>query len=130
MARKPQTRSATEQETQAAIVDAIALCGLEVLHTSAFRQKGSSGVSKGLPDLFIVHPGMPWTYMGIEVKKPGPIKWSSIEQEIAGTSLRFATAQSPVEALTAIRAWLLDVTRSHLPHDCIWKIENVLWSLQ
>lgn len=130
MARKQQTRSATEAETQAAIVDAIALCGLEVLHTSAFKQKGASGVSKGIPDLLIPHPALPWTYMGIEVKKPGTIKWSSPEQEAAARALRFATVQTAAQAISAIRVWLLDVIPGHLEHDCIWKIDNVLRSLQ
>jgi hypothetical protein len=57
-----------EHEVQAQIVDALRLCGLVVQETTAYRQKGSSGVDKGVPDLLVWVPGFK-TAIGLEVKR-------------------------------------------------------------
>lgn len=63
---------ATESDIQEGIVKALELLGCTVLHTSAFRQKGPSGVSKGVPDLLFRHSAWPeFVFAGMEVKRPG-----------------------------------------------------------
>lgn len=57
-----------EHEVQAQIVDALRLCGLVVQETTAYRQKGASGVDKGIPDLLVWIPGFK-TAIGLEVKR-------------------------------------------------------------
>ena len=57
-----------EHHVQKAIVDALRLAGLEVQETTAYRQKGSSGVDKGVPDLLVYIPGLP-IIIGLEVKR-------------------------------------------------------------
>lgn len=56
-----------EHEVQKAIVDALRLCGFVVQETTAYRQKGASGVDKGIPDLLVWVPGLPCA-IGLEVK--------------------------------------------------------------
>ncbi len=122
--RSPKPR---EHEIQAAIVDALHLAGLTVYETTAYRQKGASGVDKGIPDLLVVHPEMQSTYMGIEVKRPGPVTWSSIEQRIAHAEGHFALAQCPREALRLVMNWLLVTRTGGLTVD---KLERTLRGLE
>jgi hypothetical protein len=102
-------RQPREHEIQAAIVDALRLAGLTVYETTAYRQRGASGVDRGIPDLLICHPSAMYTYLGIEVKRPGPIRWSSPEQGRAYAEHRFALAQSPEQALRVVHAWLFAI---------------------
>lgn len=99
----------TEHQTQQRIKDALLLAGFGVWHTSAFKQKGPSGVTKGIPDLLVWHDLIPNTFLGIEVKKRGRIKWSSDEQESAFKCGRFALAQSEPEAVRTALLWLEDL---------------------
>jgi hypothetical protein len=92
-------RALKESDVQKLIVDALRLAGLTVLHTSAYRQKGPSGVSKGVPDLLVAHPLLQGCFIGIEVKKPGAIKWSSEEQRLLYETGCTLVAQSPGDAL-------------------------------
>ncbi len=122
--RKPK---ATEHEIQAAIVDALRLAGLTVYETTAYRQKGPSGVDKGIPDLLVCSDQLPWTYLGIEVKRPGcENKFSSSEQERACSERRFVVATSPEEALGHAAYWLQAVSIS----DTIESINRVLRALK
>lgn len=103
-------RPISETQLQNLIVDALQLAGLTVYHTSAFKQKGASGVSKGIPDLLVVHPQIQCCFIGIEVKRPGPIdkiRWSSPEQKEGYYSKHFHLAQSPEDALRAVIASLV-----------------------
>lgn len=94
-----------KQETlvQGAIVSYLRLLGHQVWHTSAFRQSGPSGVSKGVPDLLVLPKGgEPGVLIGIEVKRSGKLVWSSPEQEAAFLNGAFSVAQSPEAA-----AWIV-----------------------
>lgn len=48
---------------------------------------------------------IPWTYFGLEIKRPGKIQFSSHEQAEAAQMQRFEIAQNPTEALTKARMW-------------------------
>jgi hypothetical protein len=99
--------AATEHQVQAAIVDALRLAGFTVRETTAYRQKGPSGVDKGIPDLLVCHADIPSVYLGLEVKRPGrPVRYSSSEQRIAAGRNEFQIAKGPVEALEAA-LWFL-----------------------
>lgn len=101
-------RKATEHEIQKAIVDAVRLCPfLTVYETTAYRQKGGSGVDKGIPDLLISYRFIHFTFLGLEVKADAAnIKWSSEEQRRAFLEKRIAVTDSPGGALAAIREWI------------------------
>lgn len=98
-----------EHEVQAAIVDAITHCGFVVFETTAFRQKESSGVDKGIPDLLVACTLHPFTYFGIEVKRPGNVRFTSPEQKQAYRDRRFVIAQSVQDALAELDRWLADM---------------------
>lgn len=100
-----------EHDVQKQIVDALVLAGFEVLETTAYRQKGSSGVAKGIPDLLVSHKVLPLTFLGIEVKLPGEIKWSSPEQKQLADEGRFTVAQSPAQAVSVAHCWLDSMVR-------------------
>jgi hypothetical protein len=95
-----------EHELQKQIVDALHLAGFEVMETTAYRQKGPTGVDKGIPDLLVSHKILPVTFLGIEVKLPGKIKWSSLEQSELWERGRFHVAQSPEQAVEQASKWL------------------------
>lgn len=105
-------RQASEHEIQAAIVDALRLAGFSVRETTAYKQRGSSGIDKGIPDLLIAHPLAPQIYLGIEVKRPGEIKWSSTEQHQAFLASEFWIATSPEEGIRQV----LDFVDERIPH--------------
>lgn len=87
----------TETQLQAAIVEVLKLAGFSVKHTSAFRQTGPSGVSKGIPDLLVSHRGIPLCYFGMEVKLPsGKL---SPEQQQAVSAREYVVVRSPIDAL-------------------------------
>lgn len=72
-----------EDEVQKAITDALTLARIPFYETTAFRQKGSTGVDKGVPDLLVPIPGHTGCYIGLEVKRPGAIRYTSPEQKQA-----------------------------------------------
>lgn len=86
-----------ETMIQAAIVETLVLAGFSVKHTSAFLQKGASGVSKGIPDLLVSHRAIPCRYFGMEVKMPnGKL---SPEQQQAVLLGEYVVVRTPKEAL-------------------------------
>ncbi|MEQ1935595.1 MAG: hypothetical protein ABL962_17180 [Fimbriimonadaceae bacterium] len=97
-----------EHEVQASIKQALEWANFSVDHTSAFLQKGSSGVSRGIPDLLISCRLYPHTYFGIEVKRDAtkPV-WSSAEQMTAAFEDRFIVVDNPTDALRGLRDWVL-----------------------
>ena len=110
-ARLPKPRPQLEHEVQAAIVAALQSVGFRVKETTAYRQKGSSGVDKGIADLLVFHRVFQvGECLCIEVKRPGPIKFSSPEQELAYREDEFYVAQSVEEALIAARWYLMSVS--------------------
>ena len=94
-----------EHDIQRQIVDALRICGLDVYETTAYRQKGSSGVDKGIPDLLVSVPPLP-IYIGVEVKRPGG-KFSSPEQREAFHRGAFVVAVSLETALTQVAGALI-----------------------
>lgn len=68
--RLPKAPIAPESQIQADIVKALTVAGFRVKVTSAPLQRGKSGVTKGIPDLLVSHPGLPFFYIGMEVKTP------------------------------------------------------------
>jgi hypothetical protein len=119
-----------ESDVQKLIVDVLKIAGLTVLHTSAFKQKAPSGVSKGIPDLLVAHPLLQGCWIGIEVKKPGAIRWSSEEQRLLYETGLIVIAQSPIDALTHVRAAVCRVNETdvHKKMGVIVRIDNVLKS--
>jgi hypothetical protein len=93
-----------ESDIQQAITTALECAGFTVRHTSAFRQKGPSGVSKGVPDLLCFHPSVPWSYMGLEVKRPGGKL--TLEQEQALENREYSVGNSALGALYQAWSWL------------------------
>lgn len=98
-----------EAPLQLAIVESLQYCGLEVYETSTHRQKGSSGVDKGIADLLVPHPCLRYTALCIEVKRPGNIRWSSPEQRRAAELAHTIVVRGIEEALDAVAEWLGEV---------------------
>ncbi len=119
----------TEHEIQAAIVDALRVCGLTVYSTTAYRQKGPSGVDRGVPDLLVCVDGLPGIYIGLEVKRPGPVKWSSPEQLAAYKDMRFFVASSVPGALRAVFNFMFKFM-GHENRDQIFKMAQMIESLE
>lgn len=98
--KKPQIPQPKEHDVQAAIVKVLQTRGHLVYETTAYRQKGESGVDKGIPDLLVLQkPHRSNGYdagklVGLEVKRPGKIRWSSYEQELAWIDNAFVVVQS------------------------------------
>jgi hypothetical protein len=59
-----------ETSIQKSIVDVLRLCGVTVLHTSAFSVRGPVGSAKGVPDLLCWVEDSPGLIWGLEVKTP------------------------------------------------------------
>lgn len=98
---------ATEHQIQAAIVDALRLAGFTVRESTAYRQKGPSGVDKGIPDLLVAHPLVKGIYLGLEVKRPGAsFAYSSKEQQFAHLAGEFHVVQDALQALDYARDFL------------------------
>jgi len=95
-----------ESEVQLEITKALELAGFYVWHTTAFRQKLASGCSKGVPDLLVSHPIAPGSFLGLEVKRPGAVRYSSQEQREAVATCRVVVACSAAQSLTLAHWWL------------------------
>ncbi|MBL8060992.1 MAG: hypothetical protein JNK63_09795, partial [Chthonomonas sp.] len=96
-----------ESDLQATIVAALEQAGFRVKHTSAFRQKGASGVSKGIPDLLVSHADLKWIYIGLEVKTAtGAVR---PEQRQAQEDCEYMIVRSVEDALDAV----LEVTEKY-----------------
>ena len=57
-----------ESEIQASIVKLLKGFGFTVLVTSRGLQRGSSAIQKGIPDLLVSIPSVPFGWVGLEVK--------------------------------------------------------------
>lgn len=93
-----------ESQLQQAIKDALVLAGFRVLHTSAHRQKGPSGVSPGVPDLLVTHQCCKPNWLGIEVKTDKG-RLSPAQKELADLGM-VKVARSPREAAWEAWKWL------------------------
>lgn len=93
----------TEHELQADIVRMLQVRGYDVMVTTAYRQKGGTGVQKGIPDLLVHRDDWgPGVLVGLEVKRPGRVKWSSLEQELAWVDGQTIVVQSVLAAIAAV----------------------------
>lgn len=119
----------SEHMVQAAIVEALQLCGLHVQETTAYRQKGSSGVDKGVPDLLVWCPGLP-VAIGIEVKADANSKVSPEQQEMVAAGY-YKVAWTPEMALESVKSvldtWSPDVSYAYQAQN---RIDRVLRSLK
>lgn len=98
-----------EHEIQAEIKTAVELAGFTVYETTAYRQKGPSGVDKGIPDLLVACDLYPHIYLGMEVKRDASKpKWSSPEQEQAARANRFVVVDSAASALGFLEGWITE----------------------
>lgn len=127
--RRKQPHLFNETMLQRAIVDTLVLAGFSVKHTSAFLQKGPSGVSKGIPDLLVSHRAIPHRYVGMEVKMPnGKL---TPEQQQAVLMGEYIVVRSPEEATRAAFTFLTG--GDHLPNPSetdIATVQRVLRSLK
>lgn len=115
----------TEHQIQAEIVEAMTLAGFEVLHTTAFRQKGPSGVAKGVPDLLCFHPCCLYGALCIEVKRPGG-KWTNEKQRELNERGLVAKAESAEDALHHAVQWLRQFDSSDRREASIARVKRVL----
>lgn len=102
----------TEDQVQEIIVDGLRCHGFIVLVTSRHKKRcrkcgewsaGGDGATKGIPDVIARDPAWPagqWT--GLEVKKTGRVKFSSIEQKLLAESGAILVVQSLEESLAAM----------------------------
>lgn len=102
----------TEDEIQRTIVDGLKCHGYIVLVTSRRKLRCAhcgkvshtgDRADKGIPDLLVRRPE--WfagRFTGLEVKRQGPIKWSSNEQKILAESGQIIIVQSLEEAVAAM----------------------------
>jgi len=104
-ATKPKTVRPLERDVQKSIVDALRLAGLTVRETSAWKQKGPSGVDKGIPDLLVFVPELPYMYIGLEVKRDCMAKFSP-EQTDAAARREYEVAWTPGQALEHVLIFL------------------------
>lgn len=105
---KAKMRQIREHEAQEMMVAALRSAGFGVLETTAYRQKGPSGVDKGVPDLLVYHKVRMGVMLPIEVKRPGAkIKYSSPEQQALCEAGHVHVCQTSEEALERAVAWLI-----------------------
>lgn len=112
----------TEAEVQVAIVAALRAAQFGVLETTAWRQKGATGVDKGVPDLLVYHPACKGQLLPLEVKRPGAIKYSSQEQEQLHKEGYTYVVQSSEEALAIAIEWIMELR----PRSCSWREFDLL----
>jgi hypothetical protein len=104
----------SEEEVQAVIVDGLQALGYVVRSTvrrpkkcprcGSWPRSGSGdGVSRGLADLLVRHRSWPaYLWVQLEVKRPGPVRYSSLEQRAAVESAEIAVVQSLDDALAIL----------------------------
>ena len=107
-------RQRPEDATQSVITEGLAAYGYVVYvlsrrakrcpHCREYSHAGD-GVSKGAPDLIVRRPAWPrGVCVSIEVKPPGPVKYSSLEQRVAHEAGDTYLVQSLEAALAAVEA--------------------------
>lgn len=91
-----------ERYIQEAIVAALAAAGCVVYQTTAWRQRGPSGVTPGIPDLLVHVPGMRQGHLiALEVKGPKGII-SPAQQAAFAAGAIAAFVHTPLEAIDAV----------------------------
>lgn len=121
----------SERQVQEAAVEALRLAGFVVLQTTAWRQKGPSGVSPGVPDLLVTHSDAPWgCWLGIEMKRPGG-RLTPAQKWLADAG-RIVVARSAEDALAAAVRWakaMAGASPPGLSHACLARAESALAAL-
>ncbi len=108
-----------ERDVQDEIVKVLGLVkGIKVYQTSIRKGAGrdgnrGGGQDKGIPDLLVSVDVADGVYIGLEVKRPGPIKWSSPEQAEGFHATRFFVVQGPRDALSALRSGLYNLDEGY-----------------
>lgn len=96
-------RTASESETQRAIVEALRYSGYLVLTTDRHRKGGGGGpdgISRGLPDLLVWEPERAG-WMGLEVKRPSGGRLSPAQRALVDLGC-VTVVRSVEEALAAM----------------------------
>ncbi|MFA7347317.1 MAG: hypothetical protein WCZ86_06120 [Desulfurivibrionaceae bacterium] len=76
--------------------------GWDVMSTSAFKAKGALGTTPGVPDLLAYSTSYPGILVGLEVKKPGKIVFSSPQQETFAMNGVYFVVQSEEDCFRAL----------------------------
>lgn len=106
--RATTAKAPLERDVQDQIVQVLRIIkGIHVYQTSIRKGagrdgRGGGGQDKGIPDLIVSIDGHHGWYVGIEIKRPGAVRWSSPEQREAYERHEFHVAQCPFDALAAI----------------------------
>lgn len=87
-----------EHDVQRAVVQALRCAGFHVYETTAYRQKGPSGVDKGVPDLLVSHNLVRGYLVGLEVKRDRQAPLSP-EQKAAVEAERYVVTTGPGHAV-------------------------------
>jgi hypothetical protein len=116
-----------EDVLEGQIIDLLEARGYRVMHTSAKRQRGASGVDYGIPDLLVGKP-LPAALvstitrgsalLGLEVKSKdakGNWKYSCIEQWINHREGLTVVVATPEQALAVVEAFFYGVALSEPP---------------
>lgn len=112
-----------EHEVQAQIVDALRLCGLVVQETTAYRQKGASGVDKGIPDLLVWIPGFK-TAIGLEVKRDEKAPRTTEQTRMCEQGF-YQFVWTVEMALDAVHEAMFDTPHTAHVHSRFYQIEKV-----
>jgi|CXWL01.1.fsa_nt_gi hypothetical protein len=90
-----------EKDVQHSIVQTLRVAGAYVKETTAYKQKGSSGVDLGIPDLLVSHPSRRLIYLGIEVKRDEKAARTQLSpsQALALQNGEYNVVWTPVQAL-------------------------------
>lgn len=115
--RQLAAKSQSEDSLQRSIIDALEKLGYTVLTASRRVRKcqhcgeypgggkGGDRASKGIPDLLVSHHSWPdGTWLGLEIKKHGKIRWSSAEQRVLAEQRFNVVVQSIEAAIFAVNA--------------------------
>ena len=102
-----------ESEIQASIVKLLKGFGFTVLVTSRGLQRGSSAIQKGIPDLLVSIPSVPYAWVGLEVKTAkGKVRPEQQELHNAG---KVAIVRNEAEAAMRVHEAIKDIPQgSHL----------------
>ncbi len=104
----------SEDDVQKVVTEGLHSLGMLVWVISRRRKKcwncgrwpkGGDGVSKGACDVYCRRPTWPKAMvLVLEIKRPGPIKWSSVEQRLASEAGDTWICQSWEDAVAAVRS--------------------------
>lgn len=108
-----------ESEIQASIVKLLKGFGFTVLVTSRGLQRGSSAIQKGIPDLLVSIPSVPFGWVGLEVKTAkGKVR---PEQQVLHNNKEVAIVRNEAQACYYLwLSWGGSIAHSTM-HDSVFK---------